>query len=512
MKKGKALILLDGLDEVQEEDTKRVLNQVQTFSDEFGNNQFVITCRIAAKEYTFQGFTEIEVADFNFQQITTFAKNWFQFHNDQVKGERFIKKLKENKPIIELATNPLLLTLLCLVFGEVGNFPANRSELYKEGVDVLLKKWDIKRNIERYQVYKNLSLQRKEDLLSQISLTTFEQKDYFFKQKIVEEYIADFIYHLPDARIVPEELKLDSEAVLKSIEAQHGLLVERAKGIYSFSHLTFQEYFAAREIVANYKEASLIEHITEKRWREVFLLTTGMTRKADNLMCLMKEGIDNLLANYEELQQFLIYIQQKSKSVETSYKLAAIRTFYIYLALDLTRDLAYGLTNSLGLDFADPLTNSHDLNRALALALALDRDLALDLALTFVLAFALDLDNDRNRTLDLAIVLAPGNLKLQESLQQLKDKLSNLEADSETYIQWREENGQAWTKQLRTVMIEHRNIGHDWQLSVHQNKLLHQYIDANKLLVDCLNSDCYLSRKVRQEIEDTLLLSVKKLM
>ncbi|WP_371411449.1 NACHT C-terminal helical domain 2-containing protein [Nostoc linckia] len=32
---------------------------------------------------------------------------------------------------------------------------------------------------------------------------------------------------------------------------------------------------------------------------------------------------------------------------------------------------------------------------------------------------------------------------------------------------------------------------------------------ANHLLVDCLNSECYVSREVRQHIEDTLLLPVK---
>jgi len=55
-------------------------------------------------------------------------------------------------------------------------------------------------------------------------------------------------------------------------------------------------------------------------------------------------------------------------------------------------------------------------------------------------------------------------------------------------------------------MIEHRNIGHDWQFSKEQQNLLQQYYSANKLLVDCLNSDCYVSREVRQEIEETLLL------
>ena len=49
-------------------------------------------------------------------------------------------------------------------------------------------------------------------------------------------------------------------------------------------------------------------------------------------------------------------------------------------------------------------------------------------------------------------------------------------------------------------------IGHDWQFNVEQKILLQQYYDANKLLVNCLNSDCYVSREVRQEIEASLLL------
>jgi predicted site-specific integrase-resolvase len=64
---------------------------------------------------------------------------------------------------------------------------------------VLLKKWDVKRNIEREQVYKRLSLKRKEDLLSQIARTTFEAGNYFFKQREVERYISHIskIYRMP---------------------------------------------------------------------------------------------------------------------------------------------------------------------------------------------------------------------------------------------------------------------------------------------------------------------------
>jgi hypothetical protein len=41
--------------------------------------------------------------------------------------------------------------------------------------------------------------------------------------------------------------------------------------------------------------------------------------------------------------------------------------------------------------------------------------------------------------------------------------------------------------------------------------LLRKYYDANKLLVDCLNSGCNVSPAVRQEIEETLLLPIANL-
>jgi predicted NACHT family NTPase len=521
------LVLLDGLDEVREEDTKRVLTQIREVADKFHTNQFVITCRIAAKDYTFERFTEVEVADFDQEQIAIFAQNWFRLR-DPVKAERFIQKLKENEPIRELATNPLLLTLLCLVFGETADFAANRSELYKEGLDVLLKKWDAKRNIERAQVYKNLSLHRKEDLLSQIALTTFEQKDYFFKQKTVEAYIADFIQNLRDADPDPEVLRLDSEAILKSIEAQHGLLVEQAKSIYSFSHLTFQEYFAAREIVADSAYESLVEHITEKRWREVFLLTAGMMRKADELVLLMKCEVDSLVVGDEKLQQFLGWVDEKAKSLEIPYKHGAVRAVYFehtYRSLRLELifrterikndykylDLAYALER--GLKHTNDNTFVHSLEHVLALVRAIERYTLQD---ELLYARALSLSNvlisAHNQAYNLVCIYDLAILpEIEQALQHLKEQIPNPESNEDSFKEWWEANSQSWTEQFRKLMIKHRNVGDKWEFSNAQKKLLKQYYDANKLLVDCLNSDCYVSREVRQEIEDTLLLPMSEI-
>ncbi|MEL7409515.1 MAG: NACHT domain-containing NTPase [Cyanobacteria bacterium J06558_2] len=313
-----ALILLDGLDEVLADDSKRVIKEIEALTNRYPQNQYVLTCRIAAREYTFEQFTEVEIADFDWEQITTFAHNWFS--KKSIKAETFLNRLEQDKPIKELVSNPLLLTLLCISFEELGDFPANRKELYEEGLNALLRKWDSTRGIQRDKVYKPLSIAKKEDLLSQIAWKTFAPGEYFFKTDRVKQYISEYIRNLPGANLDDEALQGDSGIVLKNIEAQHGLLTARAKNIYSFSHLTFQEYFTAREIILvrqSSEEAlqELVNHLFDKRWREVFFLATAMSPNAERLMILMKERIDNLLAADPELQDYLRWLKGKAQKV-----------------------------------------------------------------------------------------------------------------------------------------------------------------------------------------------------
>jgi predicted NACHT family NTPase len=501
---GRSLILLDGLDEVREEDTARVIREMRDTADRSGDSQFVITCRIAAKEYTFERFTEVEVADFDEQQITTFAENWFRAKNDLPKAETFVARLEENEPIQELASSPLLLTLLCLVFGEDGDFSSNRADLYEEGVKILLKKWDAKRNIQRDELYKKLDVQRREDLLSYVALLTFQQKEYFIKQRRLEGYIADFIGNLRNVDPEPEALRIDSAMVLRSIQAQHGLLVARARGIYSFSHLTFQEYFAAREISTTNKVDFLVYRICEKRWREVFLLTVGMMRNADELLLATKSHIDLQLLQDEKLQHFLQWVGQKSLSVQVIYKSTTVRAFYLTLAdrpFDLDLERALGLDSALQFDRDRVLdsTLSQTLDRAHTLHFDLDlaHNLAHNLARDLDCAYTIDREDPELR------------LKLQQAFYRLPD---TSEANWENFRKWWKTNGQKWTENLRQIMIAHRNIGHDWQFTDAQKSLLRQYYEANLLLVECLNSDApYVSRSVREEIEATLLLPMEEI-
>jgi predicted NACHT family NTPase len=517
LKYGKGLILLDGLDEVPDEDEYEVVEEIRQFSETYYNNRLIVTCRIAASKYRLAGFTDVEVADFDKAQIASFADKWFVAvtESDREKGlvqaKQFVEQLNlpQNQQIRELAVTPLWLHMACLVFNVRGEFPSNRANLYQQGLKIMLVRWDEARGIKRDEVYRNLSVPRKKQLLSQLAAIAFEQGDYFLEQDKIQQWIADYLRTLPDAKTDPEQLQLDSEAVLKAIEAQHGLLVERARGIYSFSHLTFQEYFTARKIVTALSEQksldplqNLVRHITEKRWREVFLLAIGMLPSADHLLQLMKQQIDRLVAADEKLQQFLKWVNQKSLSVETSHSPVAFRA--LYFALDRALDDALDRTLDPRLDLAlDPLL---DLTLDDALKHALDPILYLALNRALIRSLFRALDPELVRAFVRAL-----DPELRQALETLKQELPNCEGNEDILDQCWQANPQVSTQKLREIMISQRHIGYDWQFSKQQREVLRQYYDANKLLMDCLNSDCKVTPGVRQQIEDTLLLPITEI-
>jgi predicted NACHT family NTPase len=530
IQRGKALILLDGLDEIRGQDTLRVVNQVRQLSTYFSGNRFIITCRIAAIDYVFEHFVEVEIADFDLKQVNIFVVNWFN-HKDSSKAKRFIRKLNENRFIQELATNPLLLTLLCLVFEESGDFPVNRAELYEEVINVLLKKWDGQRNIERDQIYKKLSLRCKEDLLSYIAWKTFERGDYFFKRRDVERYIAEYLCNLTDLESNEPSLELDSKEVLKSIEAQHSLLVERARDIYSFSHLAFHEYFAARSIVTSVTShesdhealKALVDHVSEPCWREVFTLAVSMIASADNLLLLMKKTVDASLALDNTLQEFLMQIMQKSVSIHLEIEPVLVRAFLFPRFLDLPFDLLESLSKNKELPVpiavatkvnmpevihfsghGDFLDNSFPLNTSLKTKDITTINQLLDSTLETKLIVLSACETGLFET---------SNCEVKEVLKEFQDGLKNSVESQEIADTWWKKEGRSLAEKLMPLMPINGEVQsvHHKQFSNYQKKLLRQYYDANKLIVDCLYSDCYVSRAVRQKICDTLLLPIEEI-
>ncbi|MEW6737454.1 MAG: signal transduction protein, partial [Acidobacteriota bacterium] len=454
---GKCILLLDGLDEVCTEKEDNVIAQVRNFSDKYNENKFIIGCRIAAYKYHFEKFREVQLTDFDDEQIKHFINNWFG--SNSKRAEQCWSTIEAEPTIKELACLPLSLALLCLNFDEGVKLLTNRVELYEKGIDALLSKWDNARNVARQEVYKNLSLKRKEAMLSRIAATTFESEQYAIPQVTLEEHIADFIRNIPGTK--EDDIEFDKEAILKSIETQHSIFVERTSKIYAFSHLTFQEYFTTKYIVDNVGEGTLenlVEnHLTDDKWREIFLLTTAMLPKADKFLLLIKNKTDSLInenvakflslvLNHTELEKVVIELIAEVAPVKKGVDACILRALKTYSALwhiyyfDRDRTRAYAIAHAL--------VHALDRTRAYALDCTLVLDLALALALARDLACALDHVYDHNHALDHALAL---------------------------------------------------------DLALARPRALESYLKANLLLVQCLNSDCYLSKDTRKKILNELL-------
>lgn len=503
LKERRVLLLLDGLDEVKPEDAHRIKQQIQTFTENCHGNRFILTCRIAAQEYLFEQFTEVEVADFNKEQVETFSRNWFLYKQTPDKAEHFLDKLQQNPPIQELATNPLLLTLLCLVFEEQADFPASRAELYEEGINTLLRRWDASRNIERGQLYQDLSVARKKGMLSHIALKAFERSEIFFKKQTLASYIADYIVNLPGTRrrrLLPYEIEHQGELVLKSIEAQHGLFVERAYDIYSFSHLSFQEYFAAKAIASECELERLhgvVEQIRNKQWHEVFLLAVSMSSRADGLMSLMKQKTDEILYAQPRLLKFLAWLNEKVEQVQAKSPIYFIRAFYFMYSFSQDEVIS-------PLNFK-PIHPEMDLDRALILLL---NNLTKVTQISLSEAGSLELWQSTRRELDTVNQMVQTTPTADDAFPQgwasIFEALQPLYSRSFTAAGL--EALQVWVDKLRSHISAHRNVGYAWNFSDRERTTLNEYYSANKLLLDCLNGDCYVSRHLQKQIREALFV------
>ena len=313
LKQGKLLILLDGLDEVSTQNIDSIIERIQNFVDLYDKNRYIISCRTSAYRYGFRRFTDVTIAEFDDIQIRQFIHNWFQSGQDleNKTAERCWELLQqpENAAVKELAYTPLLLTLLCLVYDRSQAFPTNRSILYRKALRVLLEEWAAEKRIFQNEIYQGLSTEVEEILLSEIAYKGFEKDQLFFNRFELSDQIKDFLIKNLNA-----SKNLSGESILDTISIQQGILVERARDIYSFSHLTLQEYLTAQYIDDHRLVQQLVtHHLMDKRWHEVFLLVAG----------LMRGGADELLLEVEQAAQQYTEIPKLAKLLQWSEQITS---------------------------------------------------------------------------------------------------------------------------------------------------------------------------------------------
>ena len=410
---------------------------------------------------------------------------------------------------------------------------------------MLLRKWNDNKTIDGWEIgkesYRKLDIEQKEKLLIEIAARKFENPKNFvlFDQDDLIKQVSQYL-NLSN--------RSDAIDVLKAIESQHGLLVERADELWSFSHLTFQEYFTTKWLLSLSLE-ELSAKVIDRRWQKIIIQLVKSQGISEHLIRRIGQSINFSIYHDGELQGFLDWLQVKAKAISnTKDILSAKRSFYfslaVAIALDITIDFDLTVALHFDLDFNLDYDRSHNLDFARNLGNDFNdivaRDLALDLTydydlidfehtLTFERAFeqALRDDSSHSRDMDHLRNLHHGYaLDLARALKFDLDlnfspafvhELQELRADfigssiCDHRAEWWSENGQCWMERLRQAMIHCYNTGHDWQFTIDQMNKLQTYYDANNFLIGLINIRHAVSPDVRQEIEDNLLLPIAEL-
>ncbi len=297
---GRALILLDGLDEVQSE-RPRLVHKVQAFAAEATarGNKLVVTSRIVGyRESPLDpgSWTLYTLLDFDRAAIEQFTGKWCAAFerltlgdapqaeaNARKERDDLLAAIASNPGVARLAANPLLLTILALVKRQRVTLPNRRARLYDVYLETLISAWSKARSLDKRQIGPQMDYQEILDVLGPLAL--WLRRENPTAGLVSEAALLDWLtrYYMDpawDLRRGPAAEK--GRGFLKSVHTYSNLLLERGQGQYGFIHLTFEEMLAAYglcqmgQLRLQDSLALIQEYLTDPAWRETILLAVGV--------------------------------------------------------------------------------------------------------------------------------------------------------------------------------------------------------------------------------------------
>jgi formylglycine-generating enzyme required for sulfatase activity len=295
-KKGGLLFLLDGLDEVPAGKRQAVIDAVNDLAALYPKHRYVVTCRPYAyvdQPWKLTGFHEVTLAPFNYGQIDRFIQNWYERLAERGRIERATARDKarrlieavHRRDLLGLAERPLLLTVMAQLHAYAGQLPEDRTQLYSDGVQLLLQRWESRLGAENGILeYLSVPGLKMSDLESGLYEVAFRAHMAGHSREgtadISEGQLRECL-----ARYLNKDWN-KAGLFVEYIRERAGLLIRHKTEAYTFPHRSFQEFLAACYWLGmdDYPRES-VEMVCADwdRWREVFVLATGYAARTQRL-------------------------------------------------------------------------------------------------------------------------------------------------------------------------------------------------------------------------------------
>jgi len=291
---GRVILLLDGLDEIPSQiDRTQIRDSLAAFLQRYPACPAIVTCRTLSYQdpaWQLADLPSFELAPFDEAKIHAFVDAWYaglarmgEMTPDDADGmARRLREAVHRPDLWRLAPNPLLLTVMALVHTHKGRLPDTRSLLYEETVDILLWRWEQKKNGPGEE------MPRLRQLLLDAGRSDVDLKRVLWRLAFEahgrggtgDDELADIGELALQKALAPlhPTASLDwANNLILAMKLRAGLLLERAPSRFTLPHRTFQEYLAGAHLAAQADFARQARQLSERWdvWRQVILLAVG---------------------------------------------------------------------------------------------------------------------------------------------------------------------------------------------------------------------------------------------
>lgn len=274
-----AILLLDGLDEVYQEQNRVILQRIiENWAERFDKCRIVVTSRTYAyrhdSRWRLAKFETEELAPYTWKQMHQYIENWYsqaallrpaiygglEVAETQTTNQAndLMRTIVGSPALWPLARQPLMLALLTLIHDDHRKLPDKQAELYEKTVE-LLDHWNV--NSSGNHLAKKLNNLNLEAMRAALKLTAFDlQKQRVQHQRYPASiHRKELLEKLMQQQDQGDGLGAAIEDVLEYLATRNGILVSDKNGLYRFPHLSIQEYLAACALIELYDECEMPE-------------------------------------------------------------------------------------------------------------------------------------------------------------------------------------------------------------------------------------------------------------
>lgn len=252
---GEAFVIFDGLDELLDTSLRRTVSErVELFSTRYPLARLLATSRKVGypearlDPHVFQTDT---IGGFSEEQVELYVRNWFSIAPHFATGTletNVTAFLSESNQVPDLRRNPLMLSLICMIYRGQNYIPENRLRVLEKCSELLFHRWDRSRSI----VVNFRASAHVDDALCHLAYWMYQSVDA--AEGVTErDLITEATSFLAGSfRSRPEAVEAAREFIsfCKGRAWVFGEAGTTSNGepIFKFAHRTFLEYFTAHEL------------------------------------------------------------------------------------------------------------------------------------------------------------------------------------------------------------------------------------------------------------------------